>query len=375
MQRFAVYSLILIAACASIAHGANVDGSFDIHFAGTGHEVVDVSPDSNDQGKVLRIQPDGKLLMTGTCGGIVCATRLRANGSYDNGIDGFGPARVGYLHFDSFIGFPTAVLLTDTVLLNDGRILLVGTGFTPQTSGAMVLASLAANGSALDPGMGGGAGYIRLQYDSAASVGNALLVQADHKILIAGYTTGPNGNDDMAIKRLMPDFSVDTAFGVNGHQTIAFELGGPSGADNDGASSVAVQSDGRILLAGTAQAQTSSEIAVARLLANGQPDPSFGTNQDGRVHFPLPANNPYTTASAMRIDSRGRIVLVGTTKGSNTSAQCVINRLLTDGSQDSGFHAGIRNCFMFPSAVSTAIANCSICRCRRMAPSSPQVRQ
>ena len=44
------------------------DGYFDSSFGPGGHLLVDVSPDSKDAGKVLDIQPDGKLLLAGTCG-------------------------------------------------------------------------------------------------------------------------------------------------------------------------------------------------------------------------------------------------------------------------------------------------------------------
>ena len=42
------------------------DGYFDSSFGPGGHLLVDVSPDSKDAGKVLDIQPDGKLLLAGT---------------------------------------------------------------------------------------------------------------------------------------------------------------------------------------------------------------------------------------------------------------------------------------------------------------------
>jgi hypothetical protein len=65
MQRRIAGIVVSIGACASIAHAQ--DGWFDPGFATGGHELADISPDAVDQGQVMHIQPDGKLLMAGTC--------------------------------------------------------------------------------------------------------------------------------------------------------------------------------------------------------------------------------------------------------------------------------------------------------------------
>jgi hypothetical protein len=65
MQRRIAGIVVSIGACASIAHAQ--DGWFDPGSATGGHELVDISPDAVDQGQVMHIQPDGKLLMAGTC--------------------------------------------------------------------------------------------------------------------------------------------------------------------------------------------------------------------------------------------------------------------------------------------------------------------
>ena len=347
MQRLISILLVLCAVCVPIACAAqNVDGYFDTSFAGVGYERVDVTSSLSDKGQVLRIQPDGKLLMAGTCGvgaqnfPAFCATRLRANGSYDNGLDGFGPGRLGYVSFANFQDMPQTVL-GDMQRLGDGRYLFLGTVFSQ-----ILLAVLTADGSSLDSSAAGGAGYLISSYhDGVSGYARVLLVEPDGKILVAGDATGPNGNEDMAIKRFMPDFSVDTGFGNAGYQTIAFDLGGPSGSNADYAYSVAVQSDGRIVLAGTAGGPAISAIAIARLLPNGQPDPSFGQNQDGRATFVVGDEPSY--AAAARIDAQGRIVLVGYIQ-STTEDQCLIDRLLTDGSQDPSFNAGSAQSFLVP---------------------------
>ena len=63
MQRHLTCFGLLVVACASSAYADNYDGYFDSGFATGGREQIDVSPGSYDLGRVLRIQPDGKLLV------------------------------------------------------------------------------------------------------------------------------------------------------------------------------------------------------------------------------------------------------------------------------------------------------------------------
>ncbi len=325
------------------------DGQLDPRFAITGHMLVDVSSGPKDVGRVMRIQPDGKILMAGTCYKSetlgthtdlfpkFCATRLNANGSYDTG---FGPGGVGYLRFDRFedsSGWPHNSDLMDAIRLADGRIALVG---MPTDGSSIIIGVLTPDGSTLDPGTAAGTGFFTWQYNSGYSSSSTMQQQPDGKILVAGSATGPNGNLDMAIKRFLPDFSVDTSFGNGGYQTIAFDLGGPSGDNTDMVNSIVVQKDGSILLAGASAMATSTQISmsIARLLPNGQLDSSFGPNQDGRVHF---APTAFSLIEGAVVDRQGRIGIVGAAYVSPADAapRCFMNRLLSDGSQDADFNA------------------------------------
>jgi uncharacterized delta-60 repeat protein len=344
MQR--ALALVLSAvACAPIAHAQ--DGTFDPGFGNnSGRLLIDVSSSPSDAGQVLRIQADGRLVMAGSCYGAsdqFCATRLRANGSYDSG---FGPGGVGYLRFDRFEpqGFPHAAFPVDMQLLGDGRMVFLG-----NTSDGILMAVLKPDGSALDAGVRG-SGFFGFQYGAtgAGGSGSVLHVQADGGILVAGGTTGPNGNYDMAITRFRPDFSVDATFGNGGYQTVAFDLGGPSGLNSDWVDSLAAQADGRILLGGSASGSPSAA-AIARLLPNGQRDMSFGPDQDGRLV--LGGN----AIRVIRVDRAGRIVIAMEIAG---SPACVINRLLADGSNDPAFNGGHAQLFTVP--VGGFNGSCSI---------------
>lgn len=335
MQRLITWILVLFAFSTPVAHAtANVEGYFDPSFASVGYKQVDVSASASDKGRILRIQPGGKLLLAGTCGTgsliYFCATRLDASGAVDLG---FGPDNTGTITFDRFFpqGFPTSDTLGDMLSLSDGRILFLGFG---------TLAMLTADGTALDTGSGGGAGYIGVfgKY--------ALAEQADHKILVVGYASrnDASGNIDMAVQRFMPDLSVDSDFGTNGSASVVFNLGSSSSV----ATSIALQTNGNIVLAGYVAftGNPGKSAAVARLLPTGQLDPAFGGG--GPIY-----QTPYgteNTALAVRIDQKGRIVYAGygAQDTSFSTRRCVINRLLANGNQDFSFNANQPLTFTVP---------------------------
>jgi uncharacterized delta-60 repeat protein len=355
VQRTQLMGILAALTWGMCAHAA--DGDLDTGFAGIGRKLVDVSSGAGDTGQILQIQPDGKLLMAGTCTKSetynghtddfpkFCATRLRADGSYDTS---FGPGGVGYIRFDRFESqaFPHNSRLKGVIRLNDGRLVFMGSG---SDGSEMLMAVLTADGSALDASVAQGAGFFGLKFGTVSSQGTVLLGQTDGKILVIGQAVGPNGNDDMAALRLMPDFSLDTSFGNGGYQTVAFDLGGPSGINTDIVLGASLQPDGAIVLAGAAIATAGNlaEMAIARLLPNGQLDADFGINHDGRAHFSYDA---MSIAEAVKVDAQGRIVVVGIVQNSSaTVIRGLANRLLANGEQDPDFNAssGIGNPQLF----------------------------
>jgi uncharacterized delta-60 repeat protein len=104
----------------------------------------------------------------------------------------------------------------------------------------------------------------------------AVAVQPDGKIVVAGSTTSAAGNADMAVLRLNPDGTLDPSFGQGGKVVVPIDAGGNN---NDVATLVKIQGDGKILLAGTASLSGSTAgFAFVRLNPNGTLDPGFGTS-------------------------------------------------------------------------------------------------
>ena len=228
----------------------------------------------------------------------------------------------------------------------------------------IILAALQADGSALDPSVGGGNGFVQFAATTPPgpyapfNLDNAtarLLEQADGKILVSGSDTGPTGNEDFSILRLLPNLNqVDTTFGTNGRQTVTFDLGGPSGTNADEPNAMALQTDAKILLAGYAQLNASTlDIAIARLPPNGQADTSFGPNHDGRVHL---APGSVSALASVLVDRQGRIVIGGVSADpTNMYYEWLVDRLLPDGSQDPAFNGGSSQRFLIRTGVSGGV--------------------
>jgi len=335
-------------------------GHFDPAFGNGGRLVVDVSVESkSDRVSRLIVRANGKLLMGGTCqyldqfnyeSDTFCVTQLRADGDYDGT---FGPAGVGYVQFNAFAGWPRDSFVADMIVLRDGRIALLG---SDKDASQPLLGILLADGTALDSSVGSGKGFIEFPLSPLAGTESpvTLTQQQDGKVLVAGGAPGVSGNLDFAVTRLLSNFSgPDTSFGSNGSQTIAFDLGGPSGNDSDYCAAVRLQSDGRIVLAGIAitspagQPISGAEIAIARLNSNGTRDFGFGSNGDGRVHYSAGGEALATDA---QIDGADRIVIGGEWVAAfpATEAKWLVDRLSADGGRDAAFNQGNTRIFSAP---------------------------
>jgi uncharacterized delta-60 repeat protein len=164
--------------------------------------------------------------------------------------------------------------------------------------------------------------------------GHDVAIQPDGKILVAGYAlNSANGMNDFAVLRYNPDGSLDTSFGIAGKVFTDF------GNSNDEAHAIALQADGRILLAGRASSSALPNFAVARYLINGDLDQSFGVA--GRLMVPFTRGNKvksgvltHSWVWEMAVQADGKIVLAG-----DADAKFGIARLNPDGSLDPGFGA------------------------------------
>ena len=161
----------------------------------------------------------------------------------------------------------------------------------------------------------------------------AVALQADGKIVAAGYSmigSDPNTrNEDFAIARYNPDGSLDTTLGGTG--TVTTDITGFT----DVAWAVAIQSDGKIVVAGQADVDPNvaqRAFAVVRYNTNGSLDTSFGGG-DGIV-----ITGTYHRASSVAIQSDGKIVVAGQSKENAMAPNYfTVARYNPDGSPDGTF--------------------------------------
>jgi uncharacterized delta-60 repeat protein len=120
------------------------------------------------------------------------------------------------------------------------------------------------------PNFDAGAGYT-LNALGSSSMGTAIAQQVDGKTIVIGRFF--NGTDfDIFVTRYHVNGTLDTAFGTNGSVTLAI------GTANDWANAVAVQSDGKVVVAGQAQIGGFTQQIVVRLNSDGSRDNSFGSS-------------------------------------------------------------------------------------------------
>jgi uncharacterized delta-60 repeat protein len=174
-----------------------------------------------------------------------------------------------------------------------------------------------------------GGGRAVMEAGRADDYGYAVAVQADGKILVAG-TSGENGGD-FALFRLDRDGLPDASFGDAGLVTVDVGSG-------DVAYAVAAQADGRILVAGVTNGATGRDFALLRFDTDGSPDEGFGT--DGVVTTSFTADSDAAYAIALQAD--GKIVLGGEASmgSSTTGVDFALARYEADGSLDEGFGDG-----------------------------------
>ncbi len=169
--------------------------------------------------------------------------------------------------------------------------------------------------------------------------GEAMALQNDGKIVVAGWTGNQTAtNIDAFAARFNTDGSLDTGFGTNGVTIVDF-----SGVRNWGYA-VAIQGDGKIIIAGSVETTTSNyDIGLIRLTSDGNLDTSFGSN--GKI-----LADPYGSSDGavdMVLDLNEKIVVTGSWLG-----KMGVARFNSDGTYDNSFDGDGRKQISFPQSNS-----------------------
>jgi len=198
----------------------------------------------------------------------------------------------------------------------------------------------------LDPSFGNG-GKTTVNFGGPAVEATAVATEADGKTVEVGYASTGNGASEFAIVQLNFNGTPDTTFGPHGNGIVYLQPG--SSSDESGAKAVAVDGQGRIIVAGSnnivaaAVASVNSDMYVARYLPNGTLDPTFGKHGVADIHFGF---DNASDATGIALENNGKIVVVGLNKGLANNdfgignVDFAIARLNSNGSLDSSFNGG-----------------------------------
>jgi uncharacterized delta-60 repeat protein len=309
-------------------HRYNPDGSPDCAFGSGGAVFANPYGDSHDVGaSAVAIQTDGKIVVVGTvrseaAGDDILLLRYNSNGSPDGTFGDGGRTRTD---LDKGSDWPRAV-----VLQSDGSILVSGNSNAGEhAADALSLARFHHDGS-LDLTFGQDGGVITDM--NRHGDGRALAVQSDGKIVVAG-----SGNSDLkmfnfALLRYNKDGSFDPTFGQSGIVLT------PLGKDYDGANALAIQPDGKLVVAGRSSiVRFRNTLALLRYNTDGALDLTFGSG--GQAIDNLTDND---TATAVVIQADGKIVVAGNAFPPNSAVGSLVARYNPDGSLDSAFGSGGR---------------------------------
>lgn len=340
----ALAQFLAILGAASAAHAA--PGNLDTTFSGDG-KVLQTGLGSAIANAVA-IQTDGKIVAVGTAADDFVVLRYSSVGTLDSTFSGDGIVTT------SFGGSVSIDSARAIAIQSNGRIVVAGRSGS-QSNGGVALARYNTNGT-LDTTFSGD-GILEMEF--AAPAGGAaagVAIQGDGKIVVVG-----SNGADFAVARLEPDGTLDAAFGPPPGGIVTRDFG----SANEGAKAVAIQADGRIVVAGFTIFGGRTVFAFDRLSTTGFPeflgpgDPavngaqhtSFGGGVDAFVE-------------SMAIQADGRVVLAGDIVVSSGGGQIptVVDRGMgvarynTDGTMDTSFSTiGLRTIDFGPFSFASAV--------------------
>ena len=255
-------------------------------------------------------------------GGDFAVARYNANGTLDTsfGVGGRVTTDLGQTENASLV-----------LVQSDGKIIIAGGTYPifPSSGGQFALVRYNSNGS-LDTSFGDG-GVALTTFSTSGCYASALALQSDGKIIAAGTNYRDfSSNSDFGIVRYNSNGTLDTSFGTNGLVSTDYD------GMLDAASSVLIQSDGKIVAVGSASSSaTFYDFAVVRYLANGQIDTSFGSAGKVRTDFGG-ANLDIAYAGTLQAD--GKIIAAGTTTDrSGSKTPFAVARYNSNGTLDTSF--------------------------------------
>jgi uncharacterized delta-60 repeat protein len=237
---------------------------------------------------------------------------------------------------------------TDLIVLEDGKIVAIGTGGT-DFEGGFLAARYNSDGSP-DVSFGkNGVSFIAAS--PLGSYGSYGAVQSDGKIVVAGFIGQQGDGNNLAIVRYNADGSTDSSFGINGIITEAIgKYEAPCG--------IAVQADGKIIVAGGTEDPREegdfNTIYIVRYMPDGSKDQSFG---DKGIYEETVTDGIYVRGFALQPD--GKILIGGNYRFTKDNA-FFVRRYLTNSNPDIDFGSSGEALFGFTDDKSSYLSSIAI---------------
>lgn len=219
-------------------------------------------------------------------------------------------------------GFLFGTEASAAAIAGDGKIVTVGSS---SISGAIdiLISRFNADGSPDTSFSGTGFAMVGL---SGNDIGHGVAVQSDGKIVAVGEAE-VSGFKQFIVTRYLPEGDPDLGFGGTGY--VLTDIG----TGDDRAMSVALQPDGKIVVAGSTQDefQFDSDFALVRYNDDGSLDATFGNG--GKVVTPMDATGGYDYATHVIVQPNGKIVASG-----NNGLSFALARYNPNGTLDTTFN-------------------------------------
>jgi uncharacterized delta-60 repeat protein len=265
----------------------NSDGSLDTSFGTDGKTTAQLGKRSDASGVAL--QPDGKLVTVGSAGdgrgSDIALARFQPDGSLDPHFGAGGKVAVNFGGGDDFG--------TGVAIQRDGKIVAVGSAQTNGDVDAFAVARINQDGSR-DPSFGED-GQVMTPIGSGSASAIDVVIQPDGKIVAVGA-----GVPGFVLVRYRPDGSLDHSFGIGGVATTQVGSGSLPYA-------VGLQRDGKLVVAGYSYSSAGvPRFAIVRFKTNGALDRAFG--QGGAVTTRIGSE---AFADAIAVQRDGKIVVAG----------------------------------------------------------------
>lgn len=219
-------------------------------------------------------------------------------------------------------------------LQSDGKVVIGGVA-GPATDDTDVVVARFTAGGVIDGTFGGaGTGVRKISLSTGGDQAWGLANRGEDKLVVvaARGRDGARVDRDFSFLGLTKDGADDPAWTTT---TTRLQVGGVD--LNENPRGVTVAPDGKVLIGSYASAGTITRPFIFRLLADGRPDPSWGT--DGVASFDLNGAAPNTSESyALGVQSDGKVVSVGYgNSGTPTNVNLLVTRLNADGTKDASF--------------------------------------